>query len=83
MFWIEGTTVSVDRIEAGVRAAQHMCWQNNINPHKAYLANEAKKCGEPYSKTMAAAWKLARNECFNACFGECCCWERGAKFIFK
>jgi len=83
MFWIDGASVNVDRIQNGVNAAHRMCYDHGINPHKAWLANRAKKRGEPHNKQLAEAWKQARDECFNTVYGEPTSWERSAKFILR
>lgn len=83
VFWIKGSSASVEKIQIGVNAAEHLCWQNNINPHKAAMANKAKHCGEPYNKQLDAAFKQARDTCFFSVYGEQVCWEPGAKFIFR
>jgi len=83
MFWINGSKVSVDRIQNGVNAAQILCYDHDINPHKAWLANKAKKRGEPHNKQLAAGWTQCRDVCLNTVYGEPTSWERGAKFIFK
>lgn len=83
MFWIEGSNASIDRIQVGVNAAHRMCYEYDINPHKALLANKAKHKGEPYNKQLAAAWTQARDICLNSVYGEAVCWERGAKFTLR
>ena len=83
MFWIDGAKVNVDRIQDGVNAAQRLCYDYDINPHKAWLASMAKKRGEPHNKKLAAGWKQARDECLNTIYGEPTSWERGVKFILR
>ncbi len=83
MFWINGSNASVDRIQNGVNAAQILCIEHDINPHKAWLANKAKKRGEPYNKHLAAAWTQCRDVCLNTVYGEAVCWDHKAKFIFR
>ena len=82
-FWIEGSTVNLDRIEAGVLAADTLMREYKIEPHQAFLAHKAKLIGDLYNKHHDAAWLQARNICFDTCFGEHHCWDRCAKFIFK